>query len=181
MMTTKEITNQLESYAVASGYAYQLFYHDGWCFHARETEGGFLVKLQFYLGHATYQDTREMFLSSSCQQVHLIQTALELMHEATNNQEKRHHFASASELAAALESQVDRAFPGGNYAFGYFYREAWNFQGEDRLEGCKVWLNFQFDSETWQQTSKYDLPSALTTSELIGWTKTFMNEAFSKR
>jgi hypothetical protein len=97
------------------------------------------------------------------------------------DQENLRTFTQASDLAEALECSVDKAFPGDNYAFGYFYREAWSFEGQDKPKGPEIWLNFQFDSETWKQTSRYILPSALTRKELEGWTKTIMNEAFSKR
>jgi hypothetical protein len=179
-MDTEKITKYLEHYAVNSGHAYQLFYHDGWHFKAREESGGFWVCLTRWLTGAQYADSAERFLTKPPSQALLIRTAMELMRE-TRGTEELQHFANANELAAALETSVDRTFPGCNYAFGYFYREAWTFEGRDEIEGLDVWLNFQFDSENWHKTQSYRLPHALTKNELIGWTRTIINEALSTR
>jgi hypothetical protein len=180
-MDIKELTGHLEHYAVSSGHAFQLFYHDGWHFKAREADGGFWVCLAHWLTGATFADSSERFLINPPSQAVLIRTAVELMREVRGTDESLRYFADAKELAGALETSVDRAFPGSNYAFGYFYREAWTFEGKDNPEGPQVWLNFQFDSENWKQTNSYILPNVLTKSELEGWTKTIMDEALNRR
>lgn len=178
MMDAKELTKQLEQYAVYGGYPYQYF-HDGLHFIAREVEGGFQIALNIWVSGLLHQ-TKEQFVPYAPGQAVMIRTALELMREYVADEEPLQHFASANALAAALESSVDRAFPGSNYSFGYLYREAWTFEGKDIPEGLEVWLNFQFDGD-FKQTSSYVLPNAFTKRELTGWTKTIMNEAFTKR
>lgn len=179
-MTAKEVSNQLELYALASGYHYQHFYHGGWQFITTEAAQGFSIYLKYLITNNQYKHSSECLIAQP-NQATLIRIAIELMREATGNGLELQVFHLANNLAYALEGQVDKAFPRENYAFGYFYREAWHFEGENTPEGYKIWLNFQFDSGDYRQTSSYILPSAMTQRELIGWTKTLMNEAFQQR